>query len=168
MLNYIAMKKPIFSFLLRVSISFIFIIILLYIMRGKYGQILSVLEGTNVFLFILAFFLYILAISVASLRMKLIVVAQEIPLKFSEAISLTFIGYFFNNFLPTAIGGDVVKGYYLSKKTTYKLGAYTSIFMDYDGGKIRNAKSVGRKSLPIPESWRRREIMDSNRDATTR
>jgi uncharacterized protein (TIRG00374 family) len=64
-------------------------------------------------------------------RLNLIIAAQDIALTFREALSLTFIGYFFNNFLPTAIGGDVVKAYYLSKKNHgRKMACYTSIFVD--------------------------------------
>ncbi|MBN1405467.1 MAG: flippase-like domain-containing protein, partial [Candidatus Omnitrophica bacterium] len=43
---------------------------------------------------------------------------------------LCFLGYFFNNFLPTAIGGDVVKAYYAAKKSDKKLPAYSGVFMD--------------------------------------
>jgi len=70
------------------------------------------------------------ALATASIRLRLIIIGQGIPVTFREVFSLTFIGYFFNNFLPTAIGGDVVKAYYLSKKTHYKIASYTSVFVD--------------------------------------
>ena len=115
---------------IRVAVSLILIIVLLYVMRGNYSQILNVLKGTRVAVFTMAFLLFILALSTASIRLKLIVEAQDIVITFREAISLTFIGYFFNNFLPTAIGGDLVKGYYLSKKSANNTGSYTSVFVD--------------------------------------
>jgi glycosyltransferase 2 family protein len=99
-------------------------------MRGRYSQILDALKSTNASIFIAAFLSFVLAISLASVRLKLIIGIQSIPVTFREALSLTFIGYFFNNFLPTAIGGDVVKAYYLGKKTHHKMSAYTSIFVD--------------------------------------
>ena len=116
--------------LIRVIISLSLIILLLYMMRGKYGQLLSVFRQTSLTVFWLGFLIFIAAVSVASIRMKMIIEAQEIPVTFIEAISLTFIGYFFNNFLPTAIGGDMVKAYYLSKKTSNKIGAFASVFVD--------------------------------------
>lgn len=115
---------------MRAFISLSFILLLLYIMRDKYPQIIRVLASTKAFIFILSFLIFILACSVASIRLKLIIGAQGIPVTFKEVLSLTFIGYFFNNFLPTAIGGDVVKAYYLSKKTDNKAGSYASIFVD--------------------------------------
>ncbi|MDD5496698.1 MAG: lysylphosphatidylglycerol synthase transmembrane domain-containing protein [Candidatus Omnitrophica bacterium] len=123
------MKKPIFT-LLRIFVSLFLIVILLYIMRDKYGQILRVLEGTNVLLLSTGFIFYLAAIAVASIRLKLIVAAQKTTITFVESLSLTFIGYFFNNFLPTSIGGDVIKGYYLSKKNNDRMASYTSVFVD--------------------------------------
>lgn len=123
------MKKSLFTFL-RAFISILLIVILLYIMRDKYGQIIEVLRNTNVLIFSIAFAAFLAAVSLAALRLKLIIAAQEIPVTFSDSLSLTFIGYFFNNFLPTAIGGDVIKAYYLSKNRSQKLGSFASIFVD--------------------------------------
>ncbi len=41
---------------------------------------------------------------------------------------------FFNNFLPTMVGGDVIKGYYLYKKSKRGDVSVTSIFMDRYSG----------------------------------
>ncbi|MFH1190480.1 MAG: lysylphosphatidylglycerol synthase transmembrane domain-containing protein [Candidatus Omnitrophota bacterium] len=115
---------------LRAAVSLLLIIVLLYIMRGKYGDILNALKGTDIIVFSSAFAVFIAASCVASIRMKLIIEAQGIKLTFREALSLTLIGYFFNNFLPTSIGGDVVKAHYLSKHSRDKAGSYTSVFVD--------------------------------------
>ncbi len=123
------MKKVIFS-LLRVFISILLIVILLYIMRDKYADIAARLKGTNMALFSLAFLAFAGATLIASLRLKMIGAAQELSMTFGEAASLTFIGYFFNNFLPTTIGGDVVKAYYLAKNTDDKMASFTSVFID--------------------------------------
>lgn len=118
------------SAVLRASVSIGLIVLLLYIMRGKYGEIFSALKATNAGTFVMALAIFTAAIFLAAYRMMLIIKAQEIAICFTESVSLSFIGYFFNNFLPTSIGGDVVKGYYLSKKTDDKTGAYTAIFVD--------------------------------------
>ena len=96
--------------LFRIIISISLIIILLYAMRGNYEKIASTLSNIDIRMFALALVLFISAIIVASYRLSLIVLAQkEGGITLKEAISLTLLGYFFNNFLPTAIGGDVVK-----------------------------------------------------------
>ncbi len=129
MLSYLPMKKKIGPFL-RAAVSLLLIITLLYIARGKYGDIARALKNTDIAVFSLAFAAFMAASSLASVRMKLIIEAQGIKLTFREALSLTMIGYFFNNFLPTAIGGDVVKAHYLSKHSRDKAGSYTSVFVD--------------------------------------
>ena len=115
---------------LRVFVSVFFIVLLLYIMRGKYPQILKAFTSTKVPVFLLGLLIFAAAAFVASIRLRLLIEAQGITVTLKEALGLTFIGYFFNNFLPTSIGGDVVKAYYLSKKTDKKAGAYASVFVD--------------------------------------
>lgn len=122
--------KKLLSAAIRAFISLFFIILLLYIMRDKYPQIIKAFASTKVLIFALALFFFICAIFVASERLKLIIRAQQIPVTFTESVSLTFIGYFFNNFLPTSIGGDLVKAYYLSHKTDNKAGSFASILVD--------------------------------------
>ena len=123
------MKRP-SSSAIRIFVSIILIILLIYVMRGKYGQILGVLKSTNLTMFCLGTVVYTGAILLASLRLQLIARAQHITMSFIESASFTYIGFFFNNFLPTSIGGDVVKAYYISRKNSEKTGAYTSVFID--------------------------------------
>jgi len=126
------MKRILASVYFRIFISIALILILLYIMRGKYSVIVSALKGTDLRIFCIALALFFSAIVLSSYRLLFIIRVQSggIVFKFREAFSLTIIGYFFNNFLPTAIGGDVAKAYYLSKMTSDNIGSITSIFMD--------------------------------------
>ena len=125
------MNKKILSILIRALVSAVFISLLLYIMRDKYAQILDAIKNADIRLVLSGLAVYILAALIASYRFKLIVATQKkTRVTFLEAVSLTFIGYFFNNFLPTSIGGDVAKAYYLSQKKSEKLGSFTSVFVD--------------------------------------
>jgi uncharacterized protein (TIRG00374 family) len=47
-----------------------------------------------------------------------------------ESSSLTFVGYFFNNFLPTSVGGDIVKAMCASRVTGQAVKSVTSVFLD--------------------------------------
>lgn len=118
------------SAIIRILISGALILILFYAMRGKYTEILDALKSVDPGVFLFALCVFMAAIILASIRLKLLIKIQDIHLTLPEAVSLNFIGYFFNNFLPTAIGGDVIKAYYLSKKTKKKMSAYTSVFVD--------------------------------------
>jgi len=99
-------------------------------MRDRLGDVFKLILDARLSMLIFAVALTFAAYIFLSLRLRLFLVAQGIGVSVKEAFGLTLIGFFFNNFLPTAIGGDVVKAYYASKKTTGKLHAFTSVFMD--------------------------------------
>jgi glycosyltransferase 2 family protein len=79
------------------------------------------------FLFLAAIF-SLISVAVLTWRWKIITLNNK--LSFPFLLRLTFIGMFFNNFLPTGTGGDVVKGYYLLKGREKKLNLGISILMD--------------------------------------
>jgi glycosyltransferase 2 family protein len=125
------MKKKLISIALRSFVSVLLIVLLLYIMRDRYADIVKAIKGMRPAVFGMSVLVFACAICAASFRLKLLACAQEnTNLKFIEAVSLTFIGYFFNNFLPTSIGGDVVKAYYLARKTPNKTASFTAVFVD--------------------------------------
>ncbi len=54
--------------------------------------------------------------------------------RFKDIFSMYFIGMFFNNFLPTLVGGDVIKSYYLFKLTKKGGLSVASILIDRYSG----------------------------------
>lgn len=60
--------------------------------------------------------------------------AKDVPVKY--LINLYFIGSFFNNFMPTSVGGDVYKMYQLGQKIKNKAVGFSSTFMDRFTGMI--------------------------------
>jgi hypothetical protein len=64
-------------------------------------------------------------------RWNLLLRAQEIPLPYRQAFGLTMIGLFFNVVIPGAVGGDLIKGYYITRAMEgRRSSAATSILMD--------------------------------------
>lgn len=63
-----------------------------------------------------------------------IILEKDVDIPYRNLLSIYFIGMFFNNFLPTMIGGDAVKGYYLYKVTGKGGASLASIFMDRYSG----------------------------------
>ena len=55
--------------------------------------------------------------ALATARWRLLLRALGLDIGFFKLVSLNLIGRFFSNFLPTAIGGDVVRTYQLSRDT---------------------------------------------------
>lgn len=123
------MRKNILFTFLRFFVSFLFIyLILRKINFDEVGQVLK-----NVDLFSLSItFLFIFFINIPlALRFKYI-----LEIYFKETLSLlliwklTMIGLFFNNFLPTSAGGDIVKIFYIVKDEKEKLLSGISILID--------------------------------------
>jgi len=107
-----------------------FIGLLFYLVRGDIPEIVRVLKNINRKFFIAAVAVFLLTVPVMARRLQLIFEAEELPMKFLDALNLTFIGYFFNNFLPTSIGGDVVKAMCASRATGEPVKSLTSVLMD--------------------------------------
>jgi uncharacterized protein (TIRG00374 family) len=124
------MVKGKLSIILRFVISFGLLLLLIWLMRKDAGEVLGILKGSNKVFILTAVFINILLSAVVAYRLKLVMSGQMVFLSIKDAVYLTFIGYFFNNFLPTAIGGDIAKAHYASKKTNNKVASYAAVLAD--------------------------------------
>jgi len=123
------MKNKLFT-ILRIIVSLSLIGLLIWLMRDKLPSILSTIKSSNKPLLILGFFIYLLGSFTIVFRLRKVISVQSIDITLKESFYLTFIGYFFNNFLPTSFGGDFVKAHYAGKKSNNKAGAFAGVFMD--------------------------------------
>ena len=123
------MKKSL-STALRVLISVGMVAFLVWSMRGSYHQIAGTLAKTSPIIFACAAFLFILNVSLFSMRLKLLLLGEGLRVAYGRVVQLSFIGFFFNNFMPTAVGGDIVKAYYVSRLTKEAAKSFISVFMD--------------------------------------
>ena len=70
-------------------------------------------------------------VGITTARWRLLLEAQEIRLSFRVAWGLVMIGMLFNVVIPGAVGGDLVKGYYITRAAPgRKSHAATSVLMD--------------------------------------
>lgn len=67
--------------------------------------------------FVGVFALIYLAVGLSAWKWGLILWRRGIRARLSVLVRLYFVGLFFNNLLPTAVGGDVVRGWALGKET---------------------------------------------------
>jgi len=69
--------------------------------------------------------------AVTAWRWNLLLETQKIRLPYRQAFGLTMIGLLFNVLIPGAVGGDLIKGYYITRAMEgRKSSAATSILMD--------------------------------------
>ena len=108
---------------------------LLYVLfrRVDTGVFLETVSSINPSVIILLALAYIVLQCLSTYRWS-IVLRKDADVRYTELLSIYFIGMFFNNFLPTLVGGDLVKGYYLYRKTEKGEIAFASIFMDRYSG----------------------------------
>ncbi len=65
-----------------------------------------------------------------AVRWRILLKVQGIHITLLESLRLTYIGWFFNNWLPGATGGDFVKAWYIARQTRRKTEAVTVVFLD--------------------------------------
>lgn len=123
-------KKNKLSLILRTLFSLGLLGLLLFLGRENFAKILGLLKSTNIALFGLAFLIFMVSVVFVAWRLKVVLSGQNVLFSLGELFPLTLIGFFFTNFMPTTVGGDLVKGHYISKKNQHKLSAYTSVFID--------------------------------------
>ncbi len=123
------MKGRIFAFL-RVSVSVGLIAFLVWNMRAHLPRIGSTIARTQAPLFVLAVILFMANAIIVSIRLKLLFIGENLRIPFGRVVQLSYIGFFFNNFMPTAVGGDIVKAYYAKKQTKKTAKSFISVFMD--------------------------------------
>ena len=116
--------------LLRSTISFLFLGLLFFLMREDIPEIIHALKHVNQGLFATAALIFLLTAFVLAKRLQLIFSAEDARLGFRDASNLTFVGYFFNNFLPTSVGGDIVKAMFAARITGESMKSATCVLMD--------------------------------------
>jgi glycosyltransferase 2 family protein len=123
------MKKKIFS-ILRIVISFGLLSLLFYIMRNEMQHICKTIADSNLKFIGIAVVLILGNIFMLAYRLKVIFVGENLNISLWRSIQLTYVGYYFNNFMPTAVGGDIVKAHYASLGNKEKAKSYASVLMD--------------------------------------
>ena len=116
--------------ILRVGISIGALALVGYFLRDKLHESLQILVTAHWPTFVLANAIYLVAMLVMSFRLLLIFRVQGIRLSYFETVYLNFLGFFFNLFFPSAVGGDVAKAYYAYKHSGKKLESTTSVILD--------------------------------------
>ncbi len=117
--------------ILRLLVSFAFLGGLIFILRDELPQVLSAVRNAdaNYLVLVLGIF-FTLYFFFSVLRLKLIFIVQHVKLSFLYIYFLRFIGFFFNNFLPSAVGGDLMSAYLASKRTGKGIECFTAVFID--------------------------------------
>ena len=123
-----AKKKKFISYILRFGIA---ILVLYLTFRGEdFGKVADVLLGLNLWIFAASMGIWVISQLVFVTRWSLLLRIQGINIGFWLAFRLHLLGVFYNNCLPTSIGGDLLRAWYVTTHTEKKLEAALSVFVD--------------------------------------
>lgn len=78
----------------------------------------------------LAFIVMVFAILIKAYRWQILIYTQNIHLDFWKSAYLNLVGIFFNYFMPSLTGGDIIKGWMLGKENKKWLEVYSSLIVD--------------------------------------
>lgn len=124
------MLKKIRTLFIRVSVSILSLALMFYLVRGELIEALTHLRNISFVFLIIAILINFFSLLIVTHRTKTILLIQKIDLSFTRLYYLWSISLFFNMFLPSAVGGDIAKAYYIAKDSGKKLASVTSVLLD--------------------------------------
>jgi uncharacterized protein (TIRG00374 family) len=74
--------------------------------------------------------IFVVAQLMIALRWWLLLRTQSIFINYWAAVRLHFLGLFYNNSMPGAVGGDLLRAWYVTRHTDRKFEAVLSVFVD--------------------------------------
>ncbi len=86
--------------------------------------------------------IYLIANILSAYRWQLAMEGLKIKISYQKSLELTFIGLFFNNFLPSSVGGDIYKIYYFKQQKADIAKVIVSTIVDRLNGVIASIAFV--------------------------
>lgn len=121
-------KKDRLAWIARIAVATAAI---LWVFRGQdWRELVAVFRSLNLWWFAFSLGVFTVAQVVVALRWWLLLRAQSTRIPVLAAIRLFFLGLFYNNVMPGAVGGDLLKAWYVTKHTDRKIAGVLSVFVD--------------------------------------
>jgi glycosyltransferase 2 family protein len=98
------------------------------------GDLWANLKEAKLSYFLAAVVVYFAVQTLSAYRWYLLLKPVNITTSFPRILALFYLGMYFNFFLPSSIGGDFFKVYYLNKETGRLSASTASVFVDRDIG----------------------------------
>jgi uncharacterized protein (TIRG00374 family) len=116
------------SLILRISVA---IGAMTWVLLGTdWSQLTQIFMRMSLWLFALCVAVFVLGQVLLAIRWWLLLWVQDIPMKVGMAIKLHLLGLFYNNIMPSALGGDILRAWYVTKHTDKRLVAALSVLVD--------------------------------------
>jgi uncharacterized membrane protein YbhN (UPF0104 family) len=108
---------------------------ILWVLRGQdWRELAGVFQNLSPWYFGLSLVMYAAAQVIISVRWWMLLRAQSIFIGVLAAVRLFFLGLFYNNLMLGAVGGDLLKAWYVTKHTNRRLEGALSVIVDRSVG----------------------------------
>lgn len=121
-------KNSVVSLAIKLGVSSLLLLWVFH--KFDFKGAITAVRAADVKVLVLVLLLIILKNVFSSFRWQTLLAARGPKVPVLELLRLYFIGVFFNNFLPSSVGGDIVKAYKLSKYTDKAFDSSISVFME--------------------------------------
>lgn len=122
--------KKFLSIFLRIGISLILLVLLFKFNKIDLPGLWETIRNANKFFLLLSFIVFFLSYVLCLLRWKMLLNAADIHLPLKRVIISFSGGIFFNLFLPSTIGGDVMRSADLAAHTKKTSEVIATVFVD--------------------------------------
>lgn len=125
-------KRARIFLLLRISVVVFGIALgILWLRTGnRFERLIEVLGLIDIKIFVFVLIVFVFGQIIMSFRWWVILRSQSVSISFKTAVKLGFLGWFYNNFMPGSVGGDLIRAWYVTKHTDKKMEAALSVFVD--------------------------------------
>lgn len=123
-------NRKVWLTLLRFMVSFTLMGSILYYFRAQLPTVFQYLKEVQPFYFVLALFFFFTGLLAVAYRLRFVVQVHGTKLPVSSAYYVNLIALFFNNVLPSSIGGEMVKAYYLYKASKGSVTVFSAVVVD--------------------------------------
>jgi uncharacterized protein (TIRG00374 family) len=96
----------------------------------RWNRLAEIFRQMNIAVFAAVLAIFIISQIIISLRWWLLLRSQKIFINLSAVVRLYLLGWFYNNFMPGSVGGDLLRAWYVTRHTPKKFEAVLSVFVD--------------------------------------
>ncbi len=123
-------NRKIWLTILRFVVSFSLMGAILYYFRAQLPTVFQYLKEIQPLYFVLALLVFFAGLLAVAFRLRFVIQVHGTKLSVSAAYYVNLIALFFNNVLPSTIGGEMVKAYYLYKASKGSVTVFSAVFVD--------------------------------------
>ena len=103
---------------------------ILYSFRSQLPTVLRYLKGANPLYFAAAVGVFFAGLFAVAYRLRFVIQVHGTKLSVAAAYYVNLIALFFNNVLPSSVGGEMVKAYYLYKVSKGSVSVFSAVVVD--------------------------------------